>query len=86
MQLAEELDITPNYLSTLFKKEIGKTFSEYLEDYRIECAAALLRESHLKVYEITSAVGYSDSRYFGKIFKEHFGKTPLEYRNMKYHS
>ena len=79
--LAQKLDLTPNYLSSLFSKEMGKTFSEYLEDYRMERARQLLKNTQMKVYEVASAVGYTDPKYFAKVFKQQCGKTPQEYRN-----
>lgn len=79
--LAEQLGVTPNYLSALFRREMGQTFSAYLENYRIERAKDLLRDVRYKVYEVAAAVGYSDARHFGKVFKARTGRTPLEYRN-----
>lgn len=80
--LADQLGVTPNYLSTLFRREMGQTFSAYLENFRIEKAKDLLRDVHYKVYEVAAAVGYGDARHFGKVFKAHTGRTPLEFRNM----
>lgn len=80
--LAEQLGVTPNYLSALFRREMGQTFSAYLENFRMEKAQDLLRDVRYKVYEVASAVGYADARHFGKVFKAHTGRTPLEYRNM----
>ena len=79
--LAEQLGVTPNYLSALFRREMGQTFSAYLESCRIEKAQDLLRDVRYKVYEVAAAVGYSDPRHFGKVFKARTGRTPLEYRN-----
>jgi len=79
--LAQKLDLTPNYLSSLFSKEMGQTFSEYLEEYRIKKAMQLLKNAQLKVYEAAEAVGYADPKYFAKVFKQRTGKTPQEYRN-----
>lgn len=80
--LADQLGVTPNYLSTLFRREMGQTFSAYLENFRIERAKDLLRDVRYKVYEVAAAVGYGDARHFGKVFKAHTGRTPLEFRNM----
>ncbi len=80
--LADQLGVTPNYLSALFRREMGQTFSTYLENFRIERAKELLRDVRHKVYEVASAVGYGDARHFGKVFKAHTGRTPLEFRNM----
>lgn len=79
--LAEAYGITPNYLSSLFRKELGVTFSAYVESYRIEKAKKLLRDGTEKIYEVAEAVGYPDAHYFSKIFKEHVGKTPQDFRN-----
>ena len=79
--LFRSLGVTPNYLSALFRREMGQTFSAYLESCRIEKAQDLLRDVRYKVYEVAAAVGYSDPRHFGKVFKARTGRTPLEYRN-----
>jgi len=47
----------------------------------MERAQQLLQDSQIKVYEAASAVGYTDPKYFAKVFKQHTGKTPQEYRN-----
>lgn len=78
--IAEKLYITPNYLSTLFKNEMGVTFSDYLMAYRIEKAKELLKDIKVKIYEVAEAVGYTDQHYFSKVFKNITGFTPKEYR------
>ena len=81
--LAEEYGITPNYLSSLFRKELGVTFTSYVESYRMEKAKKLLLSGMDKIYEIAEAVGYPDAQYFSKVFKEHVGKSPQDYRNKR---
>lgn len=78
--IGEKLCITPNYLSVLFKENIGENFSDFLAKYRIEKAKELLVDVKLKIYEISYAVGYTDSQYFSKVFKSITGLTPKEYR------
>ncbi|WP_223156812.1 response regulator transcription factor [Thermosediminibacter oceani] len=78
--IAERLYITPNYLSTLFKTEMGQGFCEYLTEYRVERAKEMLKDVRLRIYEISDAVGYTDPHYFSKIFKSITGLTPREYR------
>lgn len=78
--IAEKLYITPNYLSTLFKSEMGVTFSDYLTACRIEKAKELLKDVKVKIYEVAEAVGYTDQHYFSKVFKNITGFTPKEYR------
>ena len=79
-EISRKLDMTPEYLGTLFHKETGTTFSTYLKTYRISKAKELLVGTNLKLYEISERVGYSDSKYFSRIFKEITGQLPTEYR------
>jgi len=80
-RLAEEVFLSPSYLSKLFHAETGQTITDYLISYRIERAKALLLENNgLKTYEIGEKVGYPDPAYFNKIFKKIVGLTPKEYR------
>lgn len=69
-----------SYLSKLFKRETGKTMTQYTADLRCRQAAEMLRETGLSVQEISSYVGYLDNNYFVKVFKKMTGKTPSEYR------
>lgn len=78
-EIAAKINITPEYLSRLFTKEIGKSFSDYVKEYRIEKARQLLLNDKMKIYEIAEKVGYSDPKYFCKIFKEVTGLSPKEY-------
>lgn len=79
-EIGFKLNITPEYLGTLFHKEMGVTFSTYMKNYRIGKAKELLCGTQLKLYEIAEQVGYSDSKYFSKVFKEVTGQLPTEYR------
>jgi two-component system, response regulator YesN len=81
-----ELGISAGYLSRLFKKLTGYTFTDYLMYERISAAARLLKETSKKVYEIADLVGYEDTRYFSQIFKRVTGFTPLEFKNSRGHS
>ncbi len=81
-ELANKLDITPEYLSTLFNREVGVNFSTFLKDFRISHAKRLLKGSDKKIYEIAEEVGYSDSKYFNRVFKEKVGISPREYRQL----
>lgn len=68
------------YLGKVFKKQTGKYFNEYLHEVRINNAKKLLTHKNYKVYEISKLVGYSNSDYFYKNFKEHEGMSPKEYQ------
>ena len=78
--LAEAQGISGGYLATLFKKETGKTISEYIRDRRIEHAKYLLNTTHLQIQTVALHCGIMDVQYFSKIFKKQIGKTPKEYR------
>lgn len=72
--------LSPNYFSSIFKKELGTSFLEYLNRYRIEKSMELLQNTSMKTYEIAFQCGFSDEGYYGKTFKKYIGKTPNEYK------
>lgn len=80
-KVAETIAISPSYLSRIFLKEVGESFSDYVIRNKTEYSKKLLRETNLKVYEIAEKLGYTNPHYFSKLFKERVGMTPLEYRN-----
>lgn len=75
------LNISPNYLSALFKRETDENFIDFLVRKRIDQAKQLLKSTQLKIYEVGMKVGYNDAYYFSKIFKKVTGQTPQQYRN-----
>ena len=79
--VANELFISPNYLSELFKKHTGQTFSDYLLTLRMEKSKSYLSNIGYKVADIAGLVGFNDSRYFSSTFKKFYGMTPMEYRS-----
>jgi Response regulator containing CheY-like receiver domain and AraC-type DNA-binding domain len=79
-KIADEVYLTPTYLSALFKRKTGKTMSEYIVQVRIEQAKELLWDKSLKLYHVAEKVGYEDSNYFAKIFKKVTGVSPSEYK------
>ncbi|MGO4546673.1 helix-turn-helix domain-containing protein [Paenibacillus sp. 2TAB23] len=81
--IADHVYVSPEWLSTLFKKNVGMTFLDYVTHLRMEKAKLLLQDVSMKIYQISSEVGYRDTVYFSKLFKKNFGCTPREYRNMK---
>lgn len=80
--LAEALEVTPSYLSHLFKKDLGENFVSYVRKKKIEYAIELLRNTNLRVYEIAHRLSYRDLNYFNRIFKIVTGVTPTEYRDL----
>jgi two-component system, response regulator YesN len=79
--LAELLYINPVYLSRLFHEQTGSTYIEHLMHVRVQAAGRLLLETRRPVYEICTRVGYTDIKYFYKVFKGITGLTPSEFRD-----
>ncbi|MGN0169257.1 MAG: response regulator [Lachnospiraceae bacterium] len=78
--ICSHLGVSTAHFSTVFKKETGKTFVNYLTDYRMEIAAKSLLDKDEKTYMIASQVGYSDPNYFSYVFKRKYGVSPSKYR------
>lgn len=78
--IANELQITTPYLSTILKKEIKMSYREYLAHLRVEEAKKLLREEYFSVAEVCHQVGYVNVSYFIKVFQKYTGVTPTMYR------
>lgn len=78
--LADVFHLSPQYISQLFKNEIGVGFLAYLTNIRIEKAKKLLLSTALSVTEISTNAGYSDYRVFTKVFKKTEGITPSQFR------
>ncbi len=74
------LGVSNSYFSSIFKKEMGKSFISYLTDYRMDVAAELILNTDEKSYIIAERVGYQDANYFSYVFKKKFGVSPSKYR------
>jgi two-component system response regulator YesN len=81
--VADEVHVTPVWLSKLFKKEKRMTFLEYLTDVRITKAKEMLGDVRHKIYQISYQVGYKDPVHFTKLFKKQSGLTPKEFRKQR---
>lgn len=82
--LADRMGLHPNYISSLFKKETGDTFVNYLNSLRIREAQKLLRsQPQLTVNAISRQVGFDTKHYFAKVFKKYSGTTPGAYREIR---
>lgn len=79
--LSQKLDLSMIYISQLFKKEVGMTFSSYLTKVRMDKAVELLNSGSYKVYEVSEMVGYQTIQYFSKIFKKETGKNPSDFNH-----
>ncbi len=78
--LSNELNVSPAYFSTLFKKERGLNFVSYLTKLRLEKALEYLHNTDEKSYIIAEKVGYADPNYFSYVFKKEYGVSPSKYR------
>ena len=80
--VAGEVGLNPAYFSSVFSKEEGMTFTDYVNDYRVEMAKELLRSGKYTVAETCDMVGIGNQRYFSKLFKSKVGVKPVEYRKL----
>ena len=79
-QLAKELKYNESYLSRVFLKSVGISFSEYVRNIKINHACYLLRNTKESVYSIAMKCGYATQSSFCRCFKQLVGVTPHEYR------
>jgi two-component system response regulator YesN len=82
-QIANQLNVSANYLSTLFHKKTGVMFVKYLTRIRMIKAKELLLHTNLQVKQIAEEVGYYSTRHFTKLFTEMFGSYPSDYRKIQ---
>ncbi len=80
--VAQKVYISSKYLSALFKKSVGRNFSDYVHGVRIKKACELLRDTRMMVYDIASTVGYKSEKHFSRLFRAQTGMTPGQFRNM----
>mgnify|MGYP001306814711 CR=1 FL=1 len=78
--LADMQNISPGYLSALFKKEVGQTLTDYVNSRRMGQAAQLLRTTVLQIQTIAQYCGITDVNYFSKLFKRYHGSSPKNFR------
>jgi YesN/AraC family two-component response regulator len=79
--MAKICNVSPNYLSNLFKRQTGKTLTQYVNGKRVSYAKHLLKTTNLQIQTIAQHCGILDFHYFCRIFKSITGKTPSEYRS-----
>lgn len=81
-EVAREIGLNESYLSSIFKKQVGKSLIDYLTNVRIQHAKELLIDPERSVEDISDEVGFSDPKYFTRRFKKYTGVSPREYRNL----
>jgi DNA-binding NarL/FixJ family response regulator/AraC-like DNA-binding protein len=79
--VADAFHVTPAYLSALFHKEVGESYSKYLMRLRMEYAAVKLQsDPYIKMYDVAKLAGFVSPKHFISAFRKFFGKTPKEYK------
>lgn len=78
--MSERFYLSREYISRRFKQQYGLNLSEYVLTIRMNEAKRLLETSRQRIYEVAQAVGFSDDKYFRKVFKKQVGVTPNEFR------
>ncbi len=82
--ISNRFGYTPAHICRLLLTHTEKTFGKIVTEIRLNKAIEYLRDTNLKIYEISELLGYNSHEYFQRLFKSHFGVTPLQYRG--YHS
>ncbi len=79
--VSRSIGISPSYLHQLFKRELGRTFLDYLTEYRINQAKRILNQGDAKMTEVSARVGYRSPQHFSQVFKKTTGMLPHQYRH-----
>ncbi|WP_186763904.1 helix-turn-helix domain-containing protein [Planomicrobium sp. CPCC 101079] len=79
-KIAGHVYMNPTYFCECFKSETGETVLDFVTRSRINRARELILTTNLKVYEISEEVGYTDTKYFSKLFRKYYGDLPSKYR------
>lgn len=79
-KIAKEIHMNPTYFCEYFKNQTGETVLDYVTRARIEKSKELLLSTDLKIYDISQQVGYSDTKYFSKLFRRYYGEVPSKYK------
>ena len=82
-QIADEVHVSEDYLTRVFKRELGLSPWDYLNRYRVWLAGTLLRNTGMSVNEVAEATGFQDQAYFCRVFKKIRGYSPSRSRTTK---
>lgn len=80
--LSEVVHYTPDYLSRMFKHQYGISIKDYMNQKRIAYACELLKNTELRVAEVSERLGFADDKHFSKTFKKNIGQSPSQYRQI----
>lgn len=79
-EIGAEFHLVPEYVARVYKKKAGKTLKEYINDYRLEQAQKLLKDTEMRISDIALETGFDNISYFSTLFKKATGMSPNEYR------
>lgn len=79
--IAQQVYMSPTYFSVYFKEQTGETILDYITKTRLKKATELLETTNLKIYDIAVQLGYQDTKYFSRLFRQWYGYTPTQYRD-----
>nr|WP_249316549.1 AraC family transcriptional regulator [Bacillus sp. FJAT-50079] len=79
-KLADHVYLNPTYFCEYFKAQTGDTVLNYVTKKRLHEAKELLEKTDLKIYDVATRVGYQDTKYFSRLFKQWTNQSPSQYR------
>ncbi|WP_416150122.1 helix-turn-helix domain-containing protein [Salipaludibacillus sp. HK11] len=79
-EVAKDVNMSRSYFNKSFKDIVGQSFHTYLREWRIEKAKSMIEQSNEQIHLIAEQIGYLDDKHFSRIFREHVGCLPSEYR------
>lgn len=82
-EISDHVYMNPTYFCEVFKKQTGKTILDYITDVRLEKARELLLDTDYNVGKISKLIGYQDTKYFSRLFKQKWGHLPSEYKKSR---
>lgn len=82
-KVAEQIHMNPNYFCEVFKNETGETILDFVTKRKMMKAKQLLIQTDKRVYDIATEVGYKDTKYFSRLFKQYMGEVPSKYRELQ---
>jgi len=80
-KISSKVFMNPSYFSEYFKRKTGETVLDFVTRKRMEKAISLLQTTNIKIYEVSTLTGYTDTKYFSKLFKKYYGVLPSQIRH-----
>ena len=81
-KVANGVFLNPSYISHIFKKVTGMSFTDFITEVKIDRAKVLLRDKNIKIYDVANIVGFNNPEYFAKKFRSRTGYSPIEYQHL----